>query len=69
MKKCDICGKDDSYFQSVLDSYKTEDIKEVCHECADEINNHLMKLRKITQKMNVCWLKRFMRNLKKKARL
>ena len=61
---CDICGKTGTTLEDLLDQYQTDDIKQICPECANDVNAHLRKLRKVTNQMNRIWLKRFMRNKK-----
>jgi hypothetical protein len=61
---CDICNKKGVYLESVVDKYKTDDIQQVCDECKSELNNHIWKLRSVTDKINQHWIKRFMKEKK-----
>ena len=63
---CDICGKQDVYLTQIRSMYETENIKKVCEVCGREIDAHLWKLKKMSDKMTKRWLQRFMINLKTK---
>lgn len=58
--ECDLCSKTGTYLTSLRYEYKTEDIKQVCSDCGILINDHLWKLRKLSNKANESFLKRFM---------
>lgn len=63
---CDICGKTGSGLESLNSQYQTEHIKEICSECARDVNDQLWKIRALTQNILVVWLKRFMEERKAK---
>jgi hypothetical protein len=61
---CDICGKTGTPLTDLLDSYKTDDIQQVCDGCAKAINKHVSKIRVVTTNIHFDLAKRFMRALK-----
>jgi len=63
---CDICGKTGETLEDLKSEYQTKDIKQICSKCLCEINDHIWKLRKMSNKMNESWGRRFMENLKYK---
>jgi len=63
---CDICGKKGTTLESLRDLYKTDDIQQLCPECISEVNTQLGKLQQMTFGMTETWLKRFMRNTRRK---
>jgi hypothetical protein len=65
-KPCDICGKTDTYLYGLQHFYATDDIKEICTECQNDVTEQLKKLQDITFKQNEHWLKKFMANMKSK---
>jgi|LGOV01.1.fsa_nt_gb protein-arginine kinase activator protein McsA len=65
---CDICGKTGTHLEDLMDSYKTDDIQQICSDCSSKVNKHLWKLRDMTSKMNQSFLKKLMGNLKSKFR-
>jgi len=65
---CDICGKTGVDLEDIKSEYQTDDIKQICSPCVKKINDHIWKLRKMTNKMNESWTKRFMDALKVKFR-
>lgn len=63
---CDVCGKTGVYLTGLRDEFQTDDIKEVCSECGESINDHLWQLRELTRKANATFLKRYIGERKKK---
>ncbi len=63
---CDICGKPAGNPETLVERYATEDIKEICSSCMKQVNDHLWKLRAMSNKMNESFLKQFMQNLRHK---
>ena len=63
---CDICGKSEQQLQSLYAQYQTKDIKDMCSECTIKVNDHLWKLRSMSNKMNSNFLKEFIKNLNRK---
>ena len=63
---CDICGKPVGFAETLTERYATEDIKELCAPCMKAVNDHLWKLRAMSNKMNESFLKQFMQNLRHK---
>jgi len=57
---CDLCSKTGTYLTDLKVEYQTEDIKQVCSDCGTLINDHLWNLRKLSNKVNQSFLKRFM---------
>ncbi len=63
---CDICGKSEPDLKSLLICYQTESIKDICSECLAKVDDHLWKLKDMSNRMNENFLKRFMENWKRK---
>jgi len=61
---CDICGKTGTHLTDLQSQYQTDDIKQVCSKCGDDVNRQLDKLRALTHGMVRTWLKKFMKNKK-----
>jgi len=61
---CDICGKTGVHLEDLNAEYRTDDIQNICGDCSKSVNDHLWKLRVMSQKMNCVWLKKFMRTIK-----
>ena len=66
---CDICGRTGTTLQLLHSYYQTETIKEVCSDCLSKVNQHLWELRRMSDKMNENFLKRFMDNWKHKFKI
>lgn len=64
---CDICGKTGTSLIDLLSIYETPEIKQICPKCESDVNTHLGKLKRMTNKMNRSWLKRFMLIRKEKS--
>ena len=64
---CDICGKTGTRLEDLMGQYQTSDIKQICPECAVEVNRQLDKLKMVTHGMVKYWLKKFMGIKKKKS--
>lgn len=64
---CDICGKNDKPLVDLLEQYQTDDIKQICPECEQIVNQKKRKL--LTLVMRICsdLLKRFMGERRAKA--
>lgn len=63
---CDCCGKVGANATKLLDIYKTNDIQDICDECAAVIDKQLRKLQTITGRIQNVLLKRFMQERKDK---
>lgn len=63
---CDICGKTGTTLVPLLDSYRTDAIKDICPSCEEMVNDHLWKLKDMSSKMYTNFFKRFMENCKRK---
>jgi len=63
---CDICGKTGTTLDDLIEQYKTDKIEQLCPGCMKQVNDHLWKLRAMSNKMNTTWLKSFMQNTRKK---
>jgi protein-arginine kinase activator protein McsA len=63
---CDICGRTGISLEDVQTFYQTNDIKQICSNCAKDINKHLGKIRTMNIKITEHWLKRFMTSMKTK---
>jgi hypothetical protein len=57
---CDICGSTQGPFHSLLESYKTRDIKQVCSACDEIINKQLSKIKTVTTNILISLFKRFL---------
>jgi hypothetical protein len=64
---CDMCGKVGVSLNSLLESYQTDDIKDICPTCEKEVNKQLSKLRSWTMKFTRNKLKEYMTNIKNKV--
>ena len=64
---CDIFGKTGTRLEDLMGQYQTSDIKQICPECAVEVNRQLDKLKMVTHGMVKYWLKKFMGIKKKKS--
>lgn len=63
---CDICGESTLCPQQLYPEYQTDKIKDLCPKCMTVVNNHLWELRRMSNKMNQNFLKRFMENWRHK---
>lgn len=68
MMACDTCGKTGVDLVKLLDTYKTEEICDVCKDCEREINKQLWKIKKITGDIQQGLLRRFMTNMRSAIR-
>jgi hypothetical protein len=50
MSKCDLCAAN-GLTQTVIDSFKTEKVKEICRDCNSDISNSCKKLEIIKSKL------------------
>jgi len=62
---CDICGKTGTSLSYLRKCFQTDDIKALCPDCTNVVENHLGKIRKMQGRMVSSLFKRFMRMLKK----
>lgn len=58
---CDVCKKVGTPLIELRDIYKTESIQAVCPECEAVISRHLSKVQRMTVKMLIDLMKRFIR--------
>ena len=63
---CDICGKNTEVLETIKDQYQTDEIKQICSTCCNDINDHIWELTKMMNKLNDSWTKRFMVAMKHK---
>lgn len=65
---CDLCGAEtlDSY--PLRERYKARGIEKVCPTCNREINDHLLRLRNLSEDFITRLFKIFLRNRKNKGR-
>lgn len=61
---CDVCGKTGTPLEDLLKPYQTDDIKAVCPECEEIINEQHSKLTDAVYKIRAEWLKRFIQNMR-----
>ena len=61
---CDICDKKGTSLIDLVPKYQTKHIKCVCNECGAMINDHLWKLKAMSQKQENIFLKLFMKERK-----
>ena len=63
MPICDLCGKHESAyaFTTLFDIYKTEDVKEICRDCTDEVNKHVLKCKIWHNEITQRFVKRYLR--------
>lgn len=66
ISKCDICGKTDTWCESLVNDYHTKDIHDVCETCLSEANKQLRKFQDMTTQLNKTWMRRFLDNMKTK---
>lgn len=63
MPRCDICHKTSPYVNELLNSYKTDEIEDVCDDCNRIINKQLRKIKLVTVKITIDLFKKYMRGL------
>lgn len=68
MKICDTCGKESDDLQTLRESYRTKDVKEVCPDCEKIINDQLYKVRRLQSKMTFSLMQRFINIFRSKKR-
>lgn len=61
---CDICGDIEKDLEDLMEDFKTSDIKNVCHDCERVLHKKYHKLLSMTRKMNIHFVKIFMKNLR-----
>lgn len=61
---CDICGAKGVPLESVMDIYKTDDIQDICSDCAKLTNKALRRIQDSHGQAQRILLKRFMAMLK-----
>lgn len=61
---CDMCGKTGTPLVDLVNSYKTNEIAVICHDCERVVNKQLNKVRQVTSNILVDTMKRFMLNRK-----
>lgn len=61
---CDICGKTGVYLNDLLGIYQTDEVKSICSDCEKVVNVQLRKIQKMTLKMHIHLLKRFILELR-----
>lgn len=64
---CDICGKTDVPLVSLLDTYKTNDIAQICYDCETIVNKKQRSVHNMTMRICSDLVKRFMRERKERA--
>lgn len=64
--KCDICGKENVYTDTLRERYETKEIKEACTDCIHEVNKVLDKFQSIVLNAQASFLKQFIINLRSK---
>lgn len=57
-----MCGKKTGDLQTLMDRYKTEHVQHVCDKCLKIVNDHIWKIRSVTDGMLKTAIKRFMDN-------
>lgn len=61
---CDVCGKVRTSLTDLREEFQTDDIKAVCPDCENAINNQHRKITVAVLKIRTDWLRRFIRNRK-----
>ena len=61
---CDICGEEKVSVHDLRQAYCTEDINRACDSCLSKLNKQLDKIRGVTGKILVTWMKDFIQNIK-----
>ena len=62
---CDMCGKVTNTLESLKSEYATREIKLLCSDCMRLTNNHLWDVRKLSNKLNMNFVQRFMAEFRK----
>lgn len=62
MTKCDICHKETRDLADLREGYKTDDVQQICRTCERSVNDHLWKIRAVTDGFLKTAIKRFMEN-------
>lgn len=61
---CDICGKAELILFPLNPPYKTKDIELLCPDCYKLVDEHLWKVKQLSNKMTEVFIIEFMSNLK-----
>lgn len=64
---CDTCGKTGKPIDNILEIYQTDEIKQICDDCARTVNKHLHKLQRMTGLIQRDLLRSFLRRLRGEA--
>jgi len=63
--QCDMCGKgvkDTFGISELYEQYRTNEVKDVCRECSNMINDHLFKLKAVESKLISLTMKEWISN-------
>jgi lipoate-protein ligase B len=63
---CDICGKTGTQLCNLRESYQTQDVKQVCEDCREDLDKQLSRIKGVTTNIVIDWMKRFITNRKEK---
>lgn len=64
---CDLCGKTGTELIALRDSYKSDEIQQICPGCEEVVNKHLRKVQSVAANIVGDLMRRFMRRRAGKA--
>ena len=62
---CDICGTNSKEIETILNIYKTKEVKQVCPSCAKTITKQIRKVQAYNVNFLQTVIKKFMLNMRK----
>ena len=64
---CDVCGKAVSETAALNDTYRTDEIKQVCSSCEKQITDFMWKARKLSNSFVFNLVKEMMQDKRKRS--
>lgn len=68
MKTCDCCGKETQELNTLNENYATKEIKELCHNCLNEVMMVSVNIDKMLRKPKYNLVKNFIIELKNRLK-
>ena len=66
--QCDVCGKEDGYFEDIRPEYQTKHTKKCCGDCSYILNKKLSDIIKIKNDFGVKLMREFIEEQRLKKR-